>query len=130
MVCFTTVSPALRSLFSARNLYHLPADWDLNDDDDNDFINPLNSETSNILAVYPSILLPQEVINASVKEYVDNVVKIQYLLGDNNLLPSMIWEAIQVHDESREAVNLLSQIYSRRRQDPRSEEHTSELQSQ
>ena len=30
----------------------------------------------------------------------------------------MIWEAITVHEESREAVNLLSQIYSRRRQDP------------
>ena len=30
----------------------------------------------------------------------------------------MIWEAITVHEESREAVNLLSQIYSKRRQDP------------
>ena len=30
----------------------------------------------------------------------------------------MIWDAITVHEESREAVNLLSQIYSKRRQDP------------
>ena len=30
----------------------------------------------------------------------------------------MIWEAITVHEESREAVNLLSQIYSKRRQEP------------
>ena len=30
----------------------------------------------------------------------------------------MIWEAITVHEESHEAVNLLSQIYSKRRQDP------------
>ena len=33
----------------------------------------------------------------------------------------MIWDAINVHEESREAVNLLSQIYSKRRQDPRQE---------
>jgi C6 transcription factor Pro1 len=54
----------------------------------------------------------------SLREYVNNVVKIQYLLGDKTILPNMIWDAIAVHEESREAVNLLSQIYSKRRQDP------------
>ena len=46
-----------------------------------------------------------------------NVIKIQYPLGDH-ILPDIIWEAITVHEELREAVNLLSQIYSKRRQDP------------
>ena len=56
-------------------------------------------------------------MNDSLRKYVNNVIKIQYLLGDN-ILPDMIWEAISVHEDSREAVDLLSQIYSKRQQDP------------
>jgi len=112
-----SVTPALRSLFSARNLYHIPdSDWGL--DDEYDFINQHSRGIPTLPAVYPSNLVPQEVVNISLREYVNNVVKIQYLLGDNTVLPTMIWEAIKVHEESREAVNLLSQIYSKRRQDP------------
>ncbi|KAF8813338.1 hypothetical protein BYT27DRAFT_7335008 [Phlegmacium glaucopus] len=110
-------SPALRSLFSARNLYHIPdSDWAL--DDEYDFVNNHSRGIPTIPVVYPSNLVPQEVVNVSLREYVNNVVKIQYLLGDNTILPTMIWEAIKVHDESREAVNLLSQTYSKRRQEP------------
>ena len=124
-LCFPTVSPALRSVFSTRNLYHIPPDWGRDEDDYDgydydgyDFINRRSSGIPNIPVVYPSNLLSPELVNTSLKEYVDNVVKIQYLLGDNSILPNMIWEAIKVHEESREAVNLLSQIYSKRRQDP------------
>ena len=58
--------------------------------------------------------VPQELLNDPLREYV-NVIKIQYPLGENNILP-MVWEAITVHEESREAVDLLVQIYSKRRQ--------------
>lgn len=116
MLCFLTVAPALRSLFSARNLYHI-TDSDLGLDDEDDYINQYSRGMPTI-SLYPSDLVPQELINDSLREYVKNVVKFQYLLGDSTLLPTMIWEAIKVHEESREAVNLLSQIYSKRRQDP------------
>ena len=91
--------------------------WNL-DDDEYDCIDPHNRGVSTITAIRPSSLVSPELINESLREYVNNVVKIQYLLGDNAILPNMIWEAITVHEESREAVNLLSQIYSKRRQDP------------
>jgi len=112
---FPTVSPAIRSLFSAANLYHIPdSEWNI--DDEYDYINQHSRGTR--LPIYPSNLVPQELVTNSLREYVNNVVKIQYLLGDNTTLPSMIWDAINVHEESREAVNLLSQIYSRRREEP------------
>lgn len=46
--------------------------------------------------------------------YVNNVVKIQYLLGDKVMLPEMIWEAVNRHIPSKEAVSLLSQAYHER----------------
>ena len=109
----STVSPALRSRFSG--LYHIPeSDLDL---DEYDYINQHSLGAPTIPAIRPSNLVPQELVNISLREYVNNVIKIQYLLGDK-ILPNMIWEAITVHEESREAVNLLSQIYSKRRQEP------------
>ena len=109
-----TVSPAVRSLFSA--LYHIPdSEWIL--DEEYDYINQHSLGAPTIPVIRPSNLLPQELVNESLRDYVNNVIKIQYLLGDN-ILPDMIWEAITVHEESREAVNLLSQIYSKRRQEP------------
>lgn len=67
---------------------------------------------------YPSNHIPFKVINDSLKNYVDNVVKIQYLLGDREILPNMIWDAISNHDDSKEAVTLLSKAYYGRQLDP------------
>ena len=119
LLSFSTVAPALRSVFSSRNLYHIQ-DSDLgflDDEYDYDYINQ-HSRGTTIPANYLSDLLPLAMINDSVRDYVNNVVNIQYLLGDSAILPGMIWETITVHEESREAVSLLSQIYSKRRQDP------------
>lgn len=115
---FPTVAPALRSLFSAGNLYHIPdSDWGLDEEFD-EYINLHSRGIPTIPVVYPSNRVSHELVNDSLREYVSNVVKIQYLLGDGAILPNMIWDAITVHEESREAVNLLSQIYTQRRQDP------------
>lgn len=59
--------------------------------------------------------MPGYLINDSMHEYVNNIVKIQYLLGDKLLLPEMIWEAVSRHTPSKEAVSLLSQAYHSRR---------------
>jgi len=47
-------------------------------------------------------------------EYVNNIVNIQYLLGDKRTLPNMIWDAVMKHSPSQEAVNLLVQTYHAR----------------
>lgn len=47
-------------------------------------------------------------------EYVNNIVNIQYLLGDKQTLPNMIWDAVMTHSPSQEAVNLLAQTYHAR----------------
>jgi hypothetical protein len=61
--------------------------------------------------IFPSNILPDYLINDSMRSYVNNVVKIQYLLGDKLVLPEMIWEAVSRHAPSKEAVSLLSQAY-------------------
>ncbi|PPQ63854.1 hypothetical protein CVT24_009067 [Panaeolus cyanescens] len=70
------------------------------------------------LSTSPSVPISTRFIEKSVKHYVDNVVKIQYLLGDRQILPNMIWEAIQKHQASHEAVMLLSHTYQVRQREP------------
>lgn len=66
---------------------------------------------SSVHHFYPSEQFPPEFLNTCMREYVNNVVRIQYLLGDRNVLPNMIWDSIQHHPDSHEAVNLLSRAY-------------------
>ncbi|KIM40020.1 hypothetical protein M413DRAFT_29155 [Hebeloma cylindrosporum] len=106
-----TTTPATRSSFS-RDLYH--AQFKIEDDPD-----PLFLEGDPIIMhFYPSTHLPFEFLDESLRHYVDNVVKIQYLLGDKNLLPQMIWRSIKCHEESHEAVTLLSRAYYGRQDNP------------
>lgn len=67
--------------------------------------------------IFPSNILPDYLIHDSVHHYVSNVIKIQYLLGDKVMLPEMIWEAVNRHTASKEAVTLLSQAYHSRQID-------------
>ena len=67
---------------------------------------------------YPSVQFPAEMLNSCMREYVNNVVRIQYLLGDRHVLPTMIWESIQHHPDSHEAVNLLARAYYGRQSNP------------
>jgi hypothetical protein len=66
---------------------------------------------------YPSEQIPAVFLNNSMREYVNNVVKIQYLLGDREVLPIMIWDAVTIHHDSHEAVNLLARAYYGRQND-------------
>ena len=85
----------------------------LDDDDEYGYINQYNLGAPAIPATLPSNLVPQEVLNNSLS----NVIKILYPFGDDNIL-NMIREGITVHEELRAAVDLFSQIYSKRRQVP------------
>ncbi|KAF8969158.1 fungal-specific transcription factor domain-containing protein [Flammula alnicola] len=69
------------------------------------------------ISLLPSEQIPFELVNNSMQNYVRNVVKIQYLLGDRNVLPTMIWDAIKTHADSHEAVNLLAKAYYGRQSD-------------
>lgn len=82
---------------------------DLND---NDLLPPFAYQPSG------TFLLPNQLVNASVQAYVNNVINIQYLLGDQNVLPNMIWEAVNQHDVARQAVTLLARVYYGRQQQP------------
>ncbi|KAF9479612.1 hypothetical protein BDN70DRAFT_834151 [Pholiota conissans] len=67
--------------------------------------------------IYPSDQIPNELLYNSMREYVNNIVKIQYVLGDRNDLPVMIWDTIKIHHDSHEAVKLLARAYYRRQND-------------
>jgi hypothetical protein len=67
---------------------------------------------------YPSTHIPFEFLDDSLRHYVENVVKIQYLLGNKDILPKMIWRAVKNHGESHEAVTLLSRAYYGRQENP------------
>jgi hypothetical protein len=67
--------------------------------------------------IFPSNILPDYLITDSVHTYVNNIIKIQYMLGDKVMLPEMIWEAVNQHIASKEAVSLLSQAYNQRKVD-------------
>lgn len=67
---------------------------------------------------YPSQVVSFQIISDATRNYVLNVVKIQYLLGNRKSLPEMIWRAINAHSDSRDAVALLSKAYYGRQQDP------------
>ncbi|KAF8907284.1 hypothetical protein CPB84DRAFT_1822515 [Gymnopilus junonius] len=104
-------TPATRSSFSGKGLYEykFPEEWD-------DLITL--PEDMRTIPINPDQHIPREFINISLRYYVDNVVKIQYLLGDGNVLPTMIWNAITNHDDSHEAVYLLSKAYHGRQENP------------
>lgn len=97
-------APATRSRLSA--LYH--AQFTIDDPElelDFDIMNPFPSPST----IIPSNILPDYLITDSMRYYVKNIVKFQYLLGDKVVLPEMIWEAVNRHIPSKEAVSLLSQ---------------------
>ncbi|KAF9485135.1 hypothetical protein BDN70DRAFT_927679 [Pholiota conissans] len=106
-------SPAIRSSFSKNNLY--------GDNPQLYIIDELPDEpfdlAKSVSHFYPSEQIPYELLNNSMREYVNNVVKIQYLLGDRDILPIMIWDAIKMHRDSHEAVNLLARAYYGRQND-------------
>ncbi|KAH9481306.1 ustiloxin B cluster transcription factor ustR [Psilocybe cubensis] len=106
-------TPARRSTFSKNGLYEFSFDnlYTIEPEEP-------APRTFGISYVYPSNHIPSKLLNDSLKNYVDNVVKIQYLLGDRQILPNMIWEAINNHDDSKEAVTLLSKAYYSRQLDP------------
>jgi len=97
-------APARRSQLST--LYH--ARFTIDDPEPEYEYDPMNPSPS---ITFPSNILPDYLINDSMRQYVNNVVKIQYLLGDKLVLPEMIWEAVSRHAASKEAVSLLSQAY-------------------
>ena len=66
------------------------------------------------LTYNPSMPLTPDLIDDSMKYYVTNIVKIQYLLGDGNRLPIMVYNTVTSHDISRAAVKLLSYTYNAR----------------
>ncbi|KAF4613698.1 hypothetical protein D9613_007940 [Agrocybe pediades] len=116
-------TPATRSSFSIHynfnledlNLYSFD---DLEDSQLPYGIIPNQGDPPLVTHTHPSTLLPDEIFYDSLRHYVDNVVKIQYLLGDKNVLPEMIWSAITNHRESRNAVSLLSKAYYGRQDNP------------
>ncbi|KAJ3503709.1 hypothetical protein NLJ89_g8311 [Agrocybe chaxingu] len=97
LYALTPETPATKSSFS--NLYHFEPLLD-------DFQPPMPYDpmNPNLNFIAPSILVPLELIDKSMHEYVINIVKIQYLLGDSNKLPTMVWEAVSTHPASQEAV--------------------------
>ncbi|KAF9048522.1 fungal-specific transcription factor domain-containing protein [Panaeolus papilionaceus] len=101
--------PATRSSFSKHN----HDQWVIDDE------GPTTLRPGDLfMPISPSVPISVRFIEKSVKHYVDNVVKIQYLLGDSHILPNMIWEAIQHHQASHEAVLLLSHTYQVRQREP------------
>lgn len=64
-------------------------------------------------------LVPNQLVDDLLQAYVHNVINIQYLLGDQHVLPNMIWEAVNKHDVARQAVTLLARVYYGRQQQPR-----------
>jgi len=96
-----SIAPALRSSLSL--LYHAQFTID-------DFDEEYDPQMPHIVP-NPTEPVPQFIIGLSVQNYVNNVVNIQYLLGDRNSLPDMIWRSINAHAPSHEAVTLLSQLY-------------------
>lgn len=113
MLFVFSTAPARRSTFSKNGLYEFCLDnlYTIEPEE------PV-PRTFGISYSYPSNHIPPKLINDSLKKYVDNVVKIQYLLGDRQILPNMIWEAISNHEDSKEAVTLLSKAYYSRQSDP------------
>lgn len=103
-------TPATRSSFSRNNLYH--ANISVDEIQDMPF-----DMTRSVHHFYPSEVLPHEFIDTCVRDYISNVIRIQYLLGDRNVLPNMIWESVQMHADSHEAVNLLAKAYYGRKND-------------
>ncbi|KAF9532464.1 hypothetical protein CPB83DRAFT_846832 [Crepidotus variabilis] len=103
-------NPAKKSIFGPH--YHTL--WTIEQEPDPD----IGPEDPSPTVIRPSQYLPFECVNQSMKDYVDNVVKIQYLLGDNLTLPEMIWQAVNTHQASQEAVRLLSSTYYSRNHDP------------
>ncbi|KAF8150822.1 fungal-specific transcription factor domain-containing protein [Crassisporium funariophilum] len=106
-------SPATRSSFSG--LYNIPdSEWY----DESDYINEYTQGQLRLPAVWPTLIITGEVRNESIKSYVEHIVKIQYLLGDQKTLPAMIWNSVKSHEASHEAVSLLSHTYYKRRTHP------------
>jgi len=100
-------TPATRSSLSL--LYHAPFTIDPEPETYYDALHPR--------VIYnPPLPVPNFIINLSIREYVNDIVKIQYLLGDKDTLPDMIWRAVSTHAPSQEAVSLLSQLYSARQE--------------
>ena len=111
LLCCLLLAPATKSSFS-RDLYH--THFKIEDDP-----GPLFADGDPIIMhFYPSTQIPFEFLNASLRHYVDNVVKIQYLLGNKEILPRMIWHSVKSHGESHEAVTLLSRAYYGRQENP------------
>jgi len=54
------------------------------------------------------------IIDELVKHYMENVIDIQYLLGDKKNLHEMIFQTLSSHDNTREAVKLLASVHHRR----------------
>lgn len=104
LLCYFLLAPATKSSFS-KGLYN--AQFKVEDDPGPHFADgePL------VMHFYPSTHISLEFLDDSLRHYVDNVVKIQYLLGNRNVLPQMIWRSIKNHGESHEAVTLLSRAY-------------------
>jgi len=110
LLCCLLLAPALKSSFS--DLYNYS---DKVEDDPG----PLFSQGDPIVThFYPATHISFEFLDESLRHYVDNVVKIQYLLGDKNVLPKMIWRSVKNHGESHEAVTLLSRAYYGRQENP------------
>lgn len=104
LLCCFLLAPATKSSFS-RDLYN--THFKIEDDP-----GPLFADGDpTVMHLYPSTHISFEFLDESLRHYVDNVVKIQYLLGNRNILPQMIWRSIKSHGESHEAVTLLSRAY-------------------
>lgn len=112
---FYLIAPARRSGFSKGGLYEMRFEGLYTIDDD-----PLEESDSlkTPILYTPQDLIPFEFIHQSIRNYVNDVVNIQYLLGDKNLLPTMIWNAVETHPDSQEAVKLLSRAYYGRKANP------------
>jgi hypothetical protein len=67
--------------------------------------------------ITPAEYVPFTLVNESVRKYVNKIVDVQYLLGDNSTLPTMVWNSVISNFQSQEAIKLLALCYHTRQQD-------------
>lgn len=71
-----------------------------------------------LLFTMPTNWLPPRAVEDSIERYVQMIAEIQYLLGDKQTLPTMIWDSYRSHANSKTALTLLNKVYWRRQQHP------------
>lgn len=124
------ISPAIRSTFSK---WYTEMPYDLMDGLEGSFNNDLSvvgisygapslsqQDHPSLATLYtmPTDWMPTYIVEQSIEQYVQMIAEIQYLLGDKTLLPSMIWDSYQTHQNSKTALTLLNKVYWRRQQHP------------